>query len=183
MADISQHLPMWLLDSEMSRHVSSGMQLPVAVCVADFPEENVISMRQARVNRIAADRQRLLILGGSLPRDSAEAPSKSGLLRKMGSSSKFMSFRSSSSFPGATTKETQPGSWHLVNKKTVVASAISTNAHAVNKTASPEEPATRPSATGESSKIGQNHRLRYPRLHTLLRTLYVRGLGTATTVL
>lgn len=148
MADIYEHLPMWLLDTETSRHLSSGMQLPFAVCVADFPEEKVISLRQARVNRIAADRERLLQLGGSLQRDSAQAPQKSDMLRKMGNSSKSMSFRSSSSFPGATFKDSQPGNWHLVNKKTVVASAISTNAHAKNNIASTEEPTQRPSAAG-----------------------------------
>jgi len=91
MADSSQHMPIWMLDDSTSHHMSVGMQMPVAVCVADYPEDKIVSLRRAKNDRIAADRERLLQLAGLMKTPLPQRDKKSGMHRKMGNSLKPMS--------------------------------------------------------------------------------------------
>ena len=101
MAGSSQHMPSWMLDDSTSHHMSVGFQLPVAVCVADYPEDKIVSLRQAKNDRMAADRERLLQLSrGHLVKTPLlpQRDQKSGMLRKMGNSLKNISAHNESGF-------------------------------------------------------------------------------------
>jgi hypothetical protein len=61
------------------------------VCVADYPEDKIVSLRRAKNDRIAADRERLLQLAGLVKTPLPQRDKKSGMHRKMGNSLKPMS--------------------------------------------------------------------------------------------